>query len=62
MAEEQPHHHHHHHHHVDSATLFKRRQLAAIKRRKILTKWAFRALCVVAVLMAIAVFVVYHIR
>jgi len=59
MAEEKK---HHHHHRIDSATMFKRKQLAAIKRRKVITKWLFRALCLVAVLMAIAVIVVYNLR
>ena len=54
------HHHHHHHHHMDGASMFKHKQLQAIKRRKIIAKWAFRALIVVAIIMAIAVIVVYR--
>ncbi len=62
MAEENIHHHHHHRQHVeDDATRFKRKSLASIKRWKIIKKWAFRALCVVAVIMAILVVLVYTI-
>ena len=64
MAEEKHqhhHHHHHHHHHEDDATRFSRESLLSIKRRKVLKKWAFRALCAVAVIMAIAVAVLYNI-
>lgn len=53
-------HHHHHHHRIDAATMFKQKQLQAIKRRKIIKKWAFRALVAVAIIMAIAVIVVYR--
>lgn len=52
-------HHHHHHHHTDEATEFKRKSLLSIRRRKVLTKYAFGALCSIAVIMAIAVVVVY---
>ena len=57
MAEEK--HHHHHHHREDDATRFKRKSLLSIKRRKIIKKWAFRALCVVAVIMAVLVVLAY---
>ncbi len=60
MAEESNHH-HHHHHREDDATRFKRKSLMSIKRRKIIKKWAFRALCAVAVIMAILVFLAYTI-
>ena len=52
-------HHHHHHRHEDEATKFKRRSLMAIEMRKKIAKWTFRALCVIAVIMAIAVVIVY---
>ena len=55
MAEE------HHHHQEDDASRFKRKSLASIKRWKIIKKWAFRALCAVAVIMAILVALVYTI-
>ena len=42
--------------------MFKHKQLQAIKRRKIITKWAFRALVAIAIIMAIAVIVVYRMR
>lgn len=63
MAEQEHHHHHHHHHHKpDGATIFKRNSLKAIKRNKIIRKWAFRILCCIAVIMAIAVVVVYTLK
>ncbi|MBR2234547.1 MAG: hypothetical protein IJ892_05785 [Prevotella sp.] len=55
-------HHHHHHHHMDGASKFKRKSLMAIQRRKKIEKWLFRALILVAILMAIAVVVVYTIK
>ena len=61
MAEETHHHHHHHQHWEDDATRFKRRSLASIKRWKLIKKWAFRALCVLAIIMAILVVLVYTI-
>lgn len=57
MAEQQ--HHHHHHHKPDSATLFKRKSLAWIKRRKVIERVLKKALFVIAVIMVIAVIVVY---
>jgi len=44
---------------MDSASRFKYESLRAIKRRKLLAKWGFRALFVVAVLSVIALIVVY---
>lgn len=61
MAEEQKHHHHHSHHKEDDATRFKRKSLASIKRWKIIRKWAFRALCLLAFIMGVAVVLVYTI-
>ena len=62
MAEETQHHHHHHHHHKeDDASRFKRKSLASIQRWKKIRKWAFRALCAVAIIMAILVMLVYTI-
>lgn len=58
---EQNHHHHHHHHHEDDATRFKRKSLLSIKRKKIIRKWALRALCCLAVIMAILVVLAYTI-
>ena len=52
---------HHHHHREDDATRYKRRALASVKRMKIIRKWSFRLLCVIAVIMAILVAVVYSI-
>ena len=61
MSEQEQHHHHHHHRHrKDNATIFKERSLRAIKIRKFLEKAIKRALIVIAVLMAIAVFVCYR--
>ena len=61
MSEQEQHHHHHHHRHrKDSATIFKERSLRAIDLRKIIEKTIKTALIVIAVLMAIAVFVCYR--
>ena len=49
---EHTHHHHHHHHHMDDASRFKRNSLRAIRIRKLVTKWTFRVLVVIAVIMA----------
>ena len=57
---EHTHHHHHSHYSHDDAFIESRRALSSIERRKIIGKWLFRILCVVAVLMAIAVVVVYR--
>ncbi len=69
MGQEQNslHHHHHHHHHehskkyVDSATRFKYDSLASIRRRKLIAKWGFRVLCVLAALSVLALIAVYTI-
>ena len=61
MAEDK-HHHHHHHHKEDDASRFKRKSLASIKRMKLIKKWAFRALCAVAVIMAALVVYVYSVK
>jgi preprotein translocase subunit SecG len=61
MAEQEHTHHHHHHHKPDGATLFKRKSLAAIERRKVLERVLKRAMIVFAILMVIAVLLVYTI-
>lgn len=48
------HHHHHHHHKEDDATRFRKQALNSIRRKKLISKWLFRILCVIAVLMVIA--------
>ena len=58
MAEE---HSHHHHHKKDGASLFKQKSLEAIHRKKILEKILKVVMIAVAVIMAIAVVVVYTI-
>ena len=58
MAEEH-HHHHHHHHHRDGASLFRERSLNAIELRRKLEKWGKRILLLLAILMMIAVALVY---
>ena len=60
MAEEH-HHHHHHHHRKDSATRFKERNLRAIALRRQIEKWLKVILLVVAILMIIAVILVYKV-
>lgn len=52
-------HHHHHHHHEDDASRFKRDALTSIRRKKLLSKWLFRALWIIAFLLMIAVVAVY---
>ncbi len=59
--EHQHHHHHHHHHREDDATRFKRKSLLSIERKKKIQKWTFRALCIIAVIMAILVGLAYTI-
>ena len=44
---------------MDSASQFKRDSLRAIERRKLLAKWGFRVLCVIAALSVIALIAVY---
>ena len=62
MKEEKHNHHHHHHHHYEGeASRYKRKSLASIKRNKIIARWAFRALCIVAAIMAVTVVVLYSI-
>jgi cell division protein FtsL len=60
MAEEH-HHHHHHHHRKDSATRFKERSLRSIALRRQIEKWLKVILLVVAILMIIAVILVYKV-
>ncbi len=52
-------HKHHHHHHKDGASRFKERSLNAIVMRQKLEKWGKICLLVVAILMILAVIVVY---
>lgn len=54
-------HHHHHRHHKDGATRFKERSLNAIVFRRKFEKYLKIALTVIAVLMVLAVIVVYTI-
>lgn len=51
----------HHHHHRDGASLFKQQSLASIQRKKIIEKVLKMALTIIAILMAIAVVLVYTI-
>ena len=53
------HKHQHHHHHKDDATKFKERSLNAIVLRRNLEKWGKIALLIVAIIMIIAVIIVY---
>ena len=53
------HKHHHHHHRKDGASRFKERSLNAIVFRRRLEKWGKIALLVVAIIMILAVCVVY---
>lgn len=64
MSQQYHHQHRHHHHHrykEDEATIFKNKNLQAIERRKIIKKWAFRGLCLMAIIMAVLVVLAYTI-
>lgn len=51
--------HHHHHHKPDDASVFKQKSLSAIQRRKLIEKVLKIATVIIAILMAIAVILVY---
>lgn len=51
----------HHHHKKDGSSLFKQKSLAAIQRRKVIEKVLRLTLIAIAILMALAVCVVYTI-
>ncbi|MBR1688693.1 MAG: hypothetical protein IJ710_09240 [Prevotella sp.] len=55
-------HHHHHHHRPDGASRFKQKSLNAIENRKKFAKILKLTLITIAILMAIAVCVVYTIN
>ena len=61
MAEQEHTHHHHHHHKPDGASRFKRKSLAAMKRRKMLVRVFKRVMVALAVIMVLAVFLAYTI-
>lgn len=50
---------HHHHENLDDSEIFKRRSLSAHKRRKMLKKFTFMALCVLAAIVSLAVVFLY---
>ncbi len=58
MAEHK-HHHHHHRHHRDSASIYRNKTLREIELRKLAERIIKIALYVIAIIMAIAVIVVY---
>lgn len=60
MSENNIHHHHHKHRRTDWATDFKHKSLNAIKRRKVIEKWLFLALCLIAFIMFVAVIITYQ--
>lgn len=53
------HHHHHHRHHIDSSERFKNRTLMTAKRRKLIEKYLFRFLCMVALIVVLTCLYVY---
>lgn len=57
MAEHE--HHHHHHHRKDGSTRFKEKSLNAIERRKKMGKFIKTVLTVIAIIMGLAVMVLY---
>ena len=54
-------HHHHHHHKKDGSSSFKQKSLAAIQRRKLIEKVLKISLVVLAIIMGLAVVIVYTI-
>jgi cell division protein FtsL len=54
-------HSHHHHHKKDGSSLFKQKSLAAIQRKKLFEKVLKIAMVILAIIMAIAVVLVYTI-
>lgn len=52
-------HHHHHHHHVDSSERFKNKILMTAKRRKIIEKYLFRFMCLLATIVVLTCLYVY---
>lgn len=50
---------HHHHENLDDSEIFKIRSLSARKRRKMLKKFTFMALCVLAAIVSLAVVFLY---
>ena len=59
MSASENQHHHHHHHKKDGATMFKQKSLRAIERNKLIQKWLFRFLCLLAVIMFLVMVAVY---
>ena len=59
-TEQQHHHHHHHKHHKrDGASQWKHKNLLSIRRRKVFLKWLYRLLIALAIILFIAVVIVY---
>jgi len=56
------HHHHKHHHKQDGASRWKHKSLLSIQRRKTFLNWLYWSLIVLAVILFIAVIVVYSIN
>ena len=59
MAEEQ--HHHHPHHRMDGASKFKRKQLQQIETNKMIRRWLWRGLCIVAAIAVLLMVAAYTI-
>lgn len=61
------HHHEHHHHehhggkHVDGSERFKIHNLSAAKRRKLMEKWTFRILCILAIVITLLCIYLYQV-
>ena len=53
------HHHHHHRHHIDSSERFKNKILMTAKRRKIIEKYLFRFMCLLATIVVLTCLYVY---
>jgi hypothetical protein len=59
MSASENQHHHHHHHKKDGASLFKQKSLRAIERNKLIQKWLFRFLCILALVLFVIMVAVY---
>jgi ABC-type nickel/cobalt efflux system permease component RcnA len=62
--EHHEHHHHHEHHggkHVDGSERFKIHNLSAAKRRKLMEKWTFRILCILAIVITLLCIYLYQV-
>ena len=55
------HHEHHEHHHHHGSERFKIHSLSAAKRRKLMEKWTFRILCILAIVITLLCIYLYQV-